>query len=169
VNHNVTILPLPLLANVLSSPHPPSIPRQHSSPICDHNVPQVPALTFHTSHLEVLKLSSCTLTYYKPQIYSHSSSSSRAAPKPALAASPVARMSPTIQHAGRCHASAERCVGTTPAPSRSGAQIAMTTVAHLHSLTKQHRPQLHTLQWLPLCICAAREPAKSHLRHMDEI
>ena len=133
---------LPLLANALSSLYPSSIPQRHSSPICDHNVPQVPALASHIPHLEVLKLSSCALTHYKPQIYSLSGSSSRAAPKPTLTDSVAARMSPAIQHAGRCHASAERCVGATPASTRSSAQIAAMIVARLHSLTRQHRTPL---------------------------
>jgi hypothetical protein len=115
----VTILPLPLLANALSSPHPPSIPQRRSSPICDHNVPQIPALTSHTSHLGVLKLSSSTLTHYKPQIYSLSGSSSRAAPKPTLTASSAARMSPALTHITvqaqlRCSSTAQqlRCSST---------------------------------------------------------
>jgi hypothetical protein len=96
----LTIFSLLLPTNALSSMHPPSIPQRRNSLICDHNAPQIPALTTHTSHLEVLKLSSSTLTHYKPQIYLLSSSSSGAAPKPTLTvtASSAARMSPAFTH-----------------------------------------------------------------------
>jgi hypothetical protein len=95
---HLAIFSLLLPTYALSSLHPPSIPQHCSSQTCDHNVPQIPALTSHTSHLEVLKLSSSTLTHYKPQIYSPSSSSSDAAPKLTLTASSAARMSPAFTH-----------------------------------------------------------------------